>query len=211
MATALGLYNDALMELGEATLSSLSEERKGRRVLDSIYDAVLAECLEAGSWNFAMRTVQLDADTGITPAFGYTEVFAKPTDWVRTIGISTDDRFGNSLNRYWDDVNYLSSDVTPIYFRYVSNNASWGLDLTKWPASFTRFVVVALADRGCMAITQSESRKDKLERYTLPAAKRRALARDAMNEPPGRIPPGTWVRSRSLGFWNRSRWNGKFS
>jgi hypothetical protein len=196
MATQLGLYNAALIELGEGTIASLSEDRKGRRVLDSIYSSVLAECLEAGAWNFAMRTVKLDADTSITPAFGFTEVFAKPTDWVRTISLSADENFSQPLFRYWDDVNYLSADQTPLYLRYVSNSASWGLNLTLWPQSFTRYVEVALAERGCVSITQSNADKERLMRIDLPMAKRRAVARDAMNEATKFLPQGSWNTAR---------------
>lgn len=196
MATQLAIYNGALVELGEGTLTSTTEDNVARYKLDVVYSDVVTECLEAGPWNFAMRTVKLDADTSITPNFGYTEVFAKPTDWLRTHGISENPDIQPPLLQYYDDVDYFSANVTPIYLRYVSNSASWGLDLTLWPRSFTRYVEVALADRACMQITQSDTRKDKLERYTLPRAKRNALNKDAMNEATKFLPAGTWNSSR---------------
>lgn len=198
MATKLGLFNAALLEIGEARLASLTEAREARYVLDDCYDNVLADCLEAGQWNFAVRTVQLAADTGINPNFGHPEIFAKPSDWVRTVGLATDELLQCPLTDfdYKDEVGYWATNVTPIYVAYVSNDASFGLNLTAWPRGFTRFVEVALADRIVLRIAQNSGEKERLETVALPRAKRMALSRDAMNE-------GDKFRRRST--WNSAR------
>lgn len=201
MATVLGLYNAALMEIGEGTLASVSEARKPRYVLDTVYSNVLATCLEAGEWNFAIREVTLAYDSTITPEFGFPYVFAKPSDWVRTSALAANDTYTPPLadHEYKDDVNYWSAGVTPLYVRYVSNSTDWGLNLSNWPMAFQRFVEVALADRIVMAITQNSTDKDRLERLTLPKAKRQALNKDAMNE---------GAKFRRVSTWNASRGGG---
>lgn len=195
MATKQQLYTGALYELGSRkTLTT--ETQEARRVLDDIYDEAVAECLEAGSWNFAMETVQLDADTGVAPNFGYTEVFAKPADWVRTHAVSGDEYFAFPLMQYYDDSNFWSADITPIYARYVSDDTGLGLDLTRWPTSFARYVELELAHRVCMRLTQDKQLREQL-RVDRDKARRRALNKDAMDEAnPKFKPPGSWTQSR---------------
>lgn len=195
-ATQLGIYNGALLALGERRLSSVAEDTEARRELDGAYADVLAECLAAGGWNFAMETVQVDADTGVTPSFGFRNVFAKPSDWVRTHALSDDEYFGAPLTQYYDDVNFWSSDANPIYVRYVSNDTGLGLEMTRWPRMFTRFVELELAVRVCERLTQNTSLRERLEKDR-DKARRTALNHDTMNEAqPKFMPSGSFTRSR---------------
>jgi len=183
MATKLGIYNAACLELGQRTLSSLTEEIPVRYSLDAVWDDVVNDCLEGGQWNFAIRTVKLVADTGITTNFGYDKVFSKPTDWTRTAGLSTDEYNESPLRdeEYKDENGRFYTDTTPLYLRYVSDDGSYGTDLTKWTAKFSRFVVLELAFRICTAVTQSETLRRDLFELTR-RAKHDALNKDALNE-----------------------------
>ena len=196
MATKIALFNNALGELGHRRLADTGEGVEAGRELVAIYNQVAAECLAAGSWNFAMETIKAAADTGVEPTFGYSEVFAKPADWVRTIGVSSDEDFSTPLLHYYDDVNYWSAGVTPIYVRYVSDDTGLGMEMTRWPAMFTRFVELELADRVCMRVTQNATLKDQVAGQR-DAARRKALNHDAMNEAQPKFAP--------MGSWNSSR------
>ena len=196
MATKLGIFNSALVELGHRRLSDTGEAVEAGRELNAVYNDVVAECLAVGSWNFAMETIQADADTGVTPAFGFTEVFAKPSDWVRTIGVSQDEYFNFPLLQYYDDANFWSADSTPIYVRYVSDDTGLGLELNRWPPAFTRYVALEHAVRVCERLTQNSSLAERTEDRR-DRAKRMALNQDAMNEAqPKFAPPGSWTSSR---------------
>ena len=207
MATKLRLFNGALTELGERRVADTGEVILAAQELVAVYDQVVEECLAAGSWNFAMETVKAAADTGVTPGFGFTEVFAKPSDWVRTIGLSADEYFSYPLtgNEVYDDANFWSADVTPIYVRYVSNDTGLGLELTRWPANFARYVELELAVRTCYRLTQNSSLLERVEKKR-DKARRTALNRDAMNEgQPHFTPAGTWTRARNGGAGNNDR------
>src|SRR5690349_12506307 len=102
MTTKLALFNGALGDLGHRRLADTGEAVEAGRELNAVYSQVVEECLAAGSWNFAMETIQADADTGVTPSFGFPKVFAKPTDWLRTMGISEDPYFYQPLLHYYD-------------------------------------------------------------------------------------------------------------
>src|SRR4051812_31596189 len=196
MATQLGLYNGALLEMGAAPLSSLSDQTKARYTLDTVYSDVIADCLEEGAWNFALRAVELGADDAVTPAFGWTKVFAKPDDWVRTTMLSASEQFSPPLLEYGEENGVWLADVDPLFVQYVSDGLDYGLSLALWPRTFARYVEVALAERVVGAITQNQGDKDRLERLTLPKAKRDALNKDAIGEATKFAPMGSWNLAR---------------
>lgn len=199
MATKVALLNGALLELGHQRLSDTGEAVEAGRELNFVYSQVVNECLTIGSWNFAMETIKAVADTGVTPEFGFTEVFAKPSDWVRTIGVSEDENLTIPLIQYYDDASFWSANSSPIYIRYVSNDTGLGLELTRWPPAFTRYVELELAVRVGYKLTQSHELVERLEKRR-DKARLRALNVDAMNEPQPKFAP--------MGSWNSSRGGG---
>ena len=206
--TKIELYNGALGAIGDKRLVSLTENRDARRALDDVYDNVLALCLEAGFWQFAKRTGKFAADTTVTVNFGKDYIIAKPSDWVRTIKMSLDDRFTDPYLTATDEVGYWATDDTPLYIMYVSNDSSYGGDLTAWPESYVYFVQLSLARRVANRITQDKSLTfDALDR-DLKMAKMHALNISAMREGVQFAPEGNWTSARRSG---RSRERGNRS
>lgn len=146
--TRLELYNNALLMAGERSLASLAEDREPRRLLDQVYNTNgIDHCLEQGQWWFAMRTVMIDYDTAISPSFGYQKAFTKPTDWIATSAVCSDEYFRVPLTAYADERANWWADITPIYVKYISNDAAFGGDLSKWPASFVDYAAAYFAGR----------------------------------------------------------------
>lgn len=205
MATKLQLYNGALIMLGSRTLSSLSENRESRRVLDNIYDEDgIKTCLEQGLWNFAMKTVKAEYSPSVTPDFGLQYAFDKPSDWCRTAAVCTDEYFGNPLLSYRDEAGYWFADLDTIYVQYVSDDESYGKDLSLWPQNFLKYVQTYFAYEACNRITGSKADSQELERKT---RDRLIIAKgtDAMDEPTKFPPNGSWVRARSTGTRERGK------
>lgn len=197
MTTQLSLYNNALVKhLGERKLSSLSENRKSRRVLDLAWDADFVNgVLEDGFWNFATRTIESNYDTDIDPSFGYKYGHEKPSDWVRTSALSLSDFFGDPLVAYNDEAGYWWVDQPIIFVRYVSDDAAYGGNLASWPESVSDYAELKLASLACMSITQDKGLKNELEAKADRQLKI-AKGRDAMNDPVKFPPTGSWVRAR---------------
>ena len=207
MATKLGLFNAALREVGDYRLTDTGERVEAARVLVGAYDEVVADCLAETSWNFAMRTVKLDADTGIEPNFGPSEIFAKPSGWIRTFAVSFDDRFQVPVIDYVDDQEYWAAESSPLYFRFTSDDTGTGMDLANWPRAFTRFVELELAHRILPRLSQNKGDKERIRR-DLREARREAKNHDAMNEAqPKFSPTSSWTGSRGRGARKRDRGN----
>lgn len=196
--TQLALYNEALRLIGERRLASLSENREPRRVLDDVWtDGAREYCLEQGQWNFAMRAVKITKSATI-PAFGYKNAFDKPSDFIRTAGVAEDEYFNVPLTRMLEEVGFWFADIDPIYVRYISSSASYGLDLTRWPKTFAKYVAAFLASEVVFTLTQSTDK----QRYILSILQQRltdARSKDALNDATAFMPQGAWTASRRSG------------
>lgn len=194
MTTKLLLYNDALLVLGQERLASLAEASAARYALDGTYDQTVRYCLEQGFWNFAMRAVQADSSASVTPTFGFQYAFTKPSDFIRLYGMSSEETMQEPLLRFVDEPNFWYADVDPLFAKYVSDDVAYGLDLSIWPETFADYVAKRMATKTCKRITGSapDEAMKKDERKAMLDAR----SKDAMNEPPGFPPPGSWVRSR---------------
>ena len=191
--TQLELYNKALRHLGERKLASLSESRESRRYLDDEYGDTVLLCLRGGLWNWATRAIKINADSSITPAFGYQAAFPKPSDWIRTSVLSTTETFDPPLRFYQDQNGYWLCNSDALYVRYVSTTL--GLVLTNWPPDFAEYVGVSLARTIAPRITQDKSMLQEIEARE-EKYRKRAQANDAMDQPPTPWPLGTWTTGR---------------
>ena len=196
MTDRLSIYNDALLLCGERALASLTEEREPRRLLDQVWDSNgVRKCLEQGQWGFAMRTVMVDYDPGIEPDFGYRRAFEKPTDWVLTSSLCSDEYFTSPLLQYFDEATYWYADLDTIYVRFVSSDEDYGMDYGKWPDSFQEFVAAYFASKVVLKLTNDGDKLKTILGLT-ERLKREAKSRSAMADPTKFPAPGSWVSSR---------------
>lgn len=202
MASKLGVYNSALLILGERKLASLSEAREPRRALDDAWDSATSYCLEQGFWNFAMRAIQADSSASVTPTFGFTYAFTKPSDFRRLYQFGSTATFDPQLMTVVDEPNYWYANCDPLYVKYVSDDTAYGMDLSIWSETYADYVATRLAVRTCKRITGKMADEDmfRLEKRALALAR----SKDAMDEPSGFPPRGTWVSSRRGGFSDRN-------
>jgi hypothetical protein len=206
-ASQLQIYNQALRICGELRLASLTEDREPRHLLDQVWaEGGVDDCLEQGQWNFAMRAVQVDDDPAVSPAFGLTYGFTKPTDWIRTAGVCSDERFQVPYLGYKEEAGYWYADITPLYIRYVSNDSGFGGDLSLWPGTFQQFVAAHFADEIILKLTSDKERVALVKRE-LRERKLDALNKDAMNDPTAFPAKGSWVNARGRQGWRRDGGN----
>jgi hypothetical protein len=205
-ATRLSVYNDALLLCGERGLATLTENVEGRYLLDQVWNSNGVDgCLEEAQWEFAMRTVRIDYDPGIEPDFGYNRAFDKPTDWILTSALCSDEFFRVPVLRYVDEAGFWFSDLDSLYVRYVSNDASYGGNTALWPRSFTEFVAAHFASKIIIKISNDEARlrmfinPERPEHSIRGRALLNAKSRCAMAGPTSFLAQGQWSRSRTRG------------
>jgi len=205
LATKLGLYNAALLAVGERKLASLAENREPRRALDDAYTGAIRFCLEQGDWKFAQRTGLLTYEPSVTPAFGHPYAFEKPSDCVRVSKFCQDEYFTTPLLAYVEEAGWWYASVQDIYISFVSDGATFGGDMTLWPETFSTYVSLYLASEVCERLTQNATKGDKLEKDAKKALTS-ARSKDAMQGPTAFPPRGSWNSARG-GSLSRERGN----
>ncbi|HEX6992381.1 MAG TPA: hypothetical protein VF151_10865 [Gemmatimonadales bacterium] len=202
--TRLALYNGALLLCGVRQIANLSVNEEPRKLLDYAWNGdgtngAIRACLEQGQWIFAKRAAQLNYDTAIEPSWGYKRAFAKNTDWVATSAVCCDEYFNVPLTAYSDEAGFLYADYDTIYVKYVSDAATYGGDLSRWPMSFAEYVKAWLASKIIYKVSSSQERRDELlhpNTGILERARINALNRDAMAKPVRWPARGTWSKAR---------------
>ena len=169
-----------------------------RRLLDDYWDEnARDDCLEMGNWNFATRTQKIEFDSSIDPDFGFIRGFNKPSDWLRTIQLASDEFFTSPLTEgsMVDEQSLWFSNLDTIYVRYVSNDDEYGYDLSVWPQAFVRYAEWRMALEIAPKLLQTPQAVKAVEDQ---ADKHLTLAqsKDALNEGV-KFPPETgWVLAR---------------
>lgn len=205
--TQLSIYNEALILCEERILASLTEARKPRYLLDTVWnDGGVQACLEEGMWTFATRTVAIQYNPAIQPAYGYIHAFQKPADYIRTAALSSEPYFQAALTQIADEAGYWWGDLATLYVKYISNDENYGWNLTLWPQTFFDFVCAHFAKKIVKSLTHDKEIQDRVElarKTTLNSSR----SKDAMNEPAGFFPRGQLSRARQ-GMYSGRGWMG---
>jgi hypothetical protein len=201
MADKLGVYNGALRLCNERKLASLSDSSERRRALDAAWNngEAIRFCLESGQWTFATRTGMIDYTPSVEPSFGYRRAFTQPTDFVRLVAMCSDEYFKVPLLEYADERQYWYADLDTLYVKWVSNDTTYGGDLSLWSAKFAKFVEAYLAYEIAPTLTGMDEKTLKVVIHTYDQRKKDARSLDAMNKPTQFTPPGSWVSARGGG------------
>jgi hypothetical protein len=205
------LYQGAILLLKQNAVDvTITEDSAFVNVLDLVYDRAIAFCLSSGDWNFATRTVSIEASEDVSSGINdYSYAIEKPSDYAgRIVAISGNQRFDPPLDDYHEDGGfggYIWCDVDPLYFRYISNSVEYGLDLSNWHPAFERYVEHELAWRIAPHLTQMSANEKEEFRKERKRALRDAQAKDARNQGAQPYPQGRLVQSRGFPS-TRSRW-----
>lgn len=196
MATKLQVWKQALVHLGQATITTLTDDVEARYVFDTAWEGVVEEAFCDGDWNAFKKSAALVASVSGTAAPGWTYVWDYPSDYLRTIAVSPYGGFRDPFREYVDEGGYLHTNTTPIYLRYISDALIANVEA--WPTMFWRYVAMKLAYETCDRITNGATTQDRLQ-ARLQKALRQAKSVDARNENNKVIYTGSWARSRLSG------------
>lgn len=191
-------------------LNTETVELTARRMLDEVWDNAVAHVIQHGLWNWAQRSVAIDAATDVEPSFGFSCAFEIPDDFVRVVQIAGNDLFFPALDDFLQEGGYLNASVNPLYLIYVSNDTDRGTDMNIWPRSVKKVLEAYLAlELGPTILPQLFSSSVAQARLTglgvtMKLALRDAKSKDAMDQPPGKEAPGRLMRSRTA--WRGNAW-----
>lgn len=206
MASQTEIANRALVKLGQSRITSLTDDNKTARTLNSMFDRVRDAEMRKRRWSFTIKRVVLAADAQ-APAFGYSTQYTLPTDCLRVVEVNGAD-FGPDLSDYRGSGRRafliegrkllaggygMQVPAGGLQIRYIAAIA----DTTLWDACFIEAFACKLAIEACETLTGS-SDKRKLAWNEYKEAVSEGARANAIELPNEAVADDTWVMARVL-------------
>ncbi|WP_298704666.1 hypothetical protein [uncultured Variovorax sp.] len=147
--TRLSIYNAALAHLGRSRVYSLTQTTDTLRELNDQWRSAVRYCLQRGPWHFACRVYTQTPANGVFPLMDLAYAFEKPADWILTTHLAADPNLTVPVGPYVEDDRYWFANVAQLSIRYVSGDAAWGMDPSRWTPRFCDLVALRLAEVSC--------------------------------------------------------------
>jgi len=150
----VSICNLALQKLGSTRITSLSDDSREARSVNSCYEHLRDSELRRYKWNFAKKRATL-APSAVTPDFDFDYAFPLPTDFLRLLPPAT-------LNLDWqiesheDRPSILTNDGDTLEIQYIAQIT----DPTQFDLCFVEMLACRIADHCCEEITQSTQKKE---------------------------------------------------
>lgn len=208
--TQVTIANRALQIVGSPPISSLQENSRGARAINTAYQPVLLSELRKNYWNFAIRRASLPADA-VGPAFGKSNFFTLPPDFLdlappdMIFGVAGGGTLaGNQvlagtpiitgspiLDWQIEGGKVATNQVAPLNIRYVTSAVTESM----FDPCFDEAFSAALALQVCEEITQSNTKLQNIAQVYDNAIEI-AKKRNAFEGRPIQPPTDTFIISR---------------
>lgn len=199
MASTVDICNQALIKVGAQRIVSLNDGTKQATLLNTIFDAKRDAELASHPWTFAIKRATLPPST-TAPTFGWGYAYPLPADCLSLVevgdnftfydgSVGADPESGGPLFAVEGGA-ILTDQGTSLDVRYIYRVTNTGL----MPALFCEALACRLAAELCESLTQNLAKREAAwgERKQ---AIREAKRVNAIEMPPQRIPPTSWVRA----------------
>lgn len=200
MTSTVDIANYALNSLGANNISSFDENSKPARLINQRFDSVRDSVFRAHPWNCLIRRAELAKETE-TPAFGYANQFALPTNpyCLRvleftngTLSYPQDNMFNNTGGPVFViEGRKLLSDEGTVKIKYVSRVT----DPQEYDANLIDVLSSALAFEISYAITGSNGVKQMLAAEYADKLKQARFV-DGTEGAPQRLEASEFIESR---------------
>lgn len=194
--SAVDVCNLALDLLKQDAITSIDAPTGGTDVICARwYDHVRRAVLRKHPWNFAGTRATLAANA-TAPAFGYSQAYDLPNDFIRLLTIG-DDTLNDLQNAYQIEDNqllYSAADSSSLKIRYVYDFTNVAL----MDPLFVDVLAAELALRIAFKVTGSDEAGDKIKEH-LKLIAPEAYAIDGQERPPIRIQRSKFLDRRRGG------------
>ena len=185
MPSAVDICNRALSRVGEARITSLTDDTKQAKACNSAYAHVRDEVLRAHPWNSAITRAAL-AKLSSSPAFGYDDEYQLPADCLRVVEV-----YDTTLPWVVEGKKLLSDEGSPLSIRYVKREE----DPNQWDALLVSAVSARLAVELCEELTQSNTKRN-LATEAFEAIMSSARRADGQEQSPMPFEEDAWIAAR---------------
>jgi hypothetical protein len=165
MASITDIANLALMKMGVARITDISENTPNARTISAAYPNILKQVLVDGpelGWTFARQRVEIDVSS-TEPIFGYDYQYDLPADCLKITSVTS----GETAVTDWirEGSKLLTNEVSDtIELTYIKNVTDYG----SMPPYFVDLFALALAKSLCFVIKGDVKREaDLVQQFEL--------------------------------------------
>ena len=162
--SSTSIANQALARFGAKRINDYDDDTDTK--LEAVYcrlffDQTARSLMKDHYWPFAKGRVQLSANT-VDPVFQYSYQYYLPTDFLRLILFynGSDRQDGRTYYTYELEGKHLLTDESAVYLRYIK----WVTDVGSWDTLFIEAMVLTLASKLCMPLSQELSIKQDIDK-----------------------------------------------
>ena len=171
MASDIDIASNALLLIGDNSISSFTDPGAGAEVMGNIYQITKERLLSGHPWSFALKQQRLNKLSQIPDELtGFANAFQLPTDLIRIWNIQ-------SHSNYILIGNLLYSNETEILATYI-----FDVDEVNLPPHFVKSLEYALAADGAISITEDNTMAELFEKKSINSASQ-AMAIDSQGRP----------------------------
>jgi len=147
MPSKVDICNRALATLGDARISSLSEDSPQARLCNVIYDEVRENVLSDHPWNCVTKRARLARST-TAPVYQYAYRYALPTDCLRVLSVY-------EAPEYQIEGKFLVTDSDDVYVLYVADVD----DPNQYIPALREVISLMIAAKLTYTVTQSTTKE----------------------------------------------------
>ena len=188
MASDVGIANAALRKLGQAPITAFSENSKAARLANERFAELRDELLFRHPWNFARKRASLAA-SATAPAWGFTNAFPLPTDYIRMYEVNgEDEETGKWKVEDGSIVTDLAAELEILDVYQVT-------DANRMSAGFREALASVLAADWAEDLTGDDSvvtKKEQKARFAVAQAR----SNDGQEGIPDRLEADEWLNAR---------------
>ena len=189
MASETGICNEALSEIGAASILALDQDDKNARECNKRYASLRDKLLRAHPWNFAVARAKL-GQLSAAPTYEFDFAYQLPSDWLRILSVHDNDA-GVGPVEYRIEGRKVLSGAGELWLRYIRRVT----DPNTFDELFTEALIFRLAWALARPLTQSGT-LEELKRKAFEAVMRKARGVDAQEDFAEALPEGSWVTDR---------------
>jgi hypothetical protein len=192
MATdSLEICNSALTIVGTRKISALSDPSPEGRECNANYDICRKAVLRDHPWNFAIKRVILSTPDATPPAFGFSNRFPLPNDFLRVHQLFDSSGNGFAGGDYVIESGFLLTDESILWLKYVWNITT----TTLFDPLFDNALAANIAAKIAYKLVGSEQRAIDCQKAYMDAITK-AKYTDSIEDPSPKIDEDEWLRAR---------------
>lgn len=185
MPTAVEIANMALLEIGEESITTLSDSTERARACNTAWPFVRKAVLGMHTWNYPTKRALIDEDA-TDPIWDFATRYPLPADCIRVLEVDTDEDWRT-------EAGYLVTDAggNDLGIRYIYDETN----PASFPPPLVDALVLGLAYKIMFRLNANVAIRDRIERQWLTwVAECKALDGQEQSDP--ELEDESWVTCR---------------